>query len=1012
MLDWEYLLSRGSIVSSAALIALIVLDAIASVPANAQIQLPELTVRAAKKPNAQPRPVARRVAPLPSTVPPVSPAEVITGKNNSFDQARSNLYTTVGTTSDTKSHETIEAMPQGTNAPVERVLLQAPGVSQDSAASGLFHVRNDHANAQYRINGILLPDGVSGFGSILDTSFIGSLSLVTGALPAEFGLRTTGIIDLTTRTDIFNNSGSINYYFGSRERIQPSFEYGGTFGANCPTANAPLPTKAPASSTCFGGVQYFFTGSYLQTNEGIENSTPFLNPVHDFSRQERGFAYLSTFLDPYTRLSLIAGTYNANFQIPNVFNAPTVLPSAFGVTTFDSSKLNERQNEQTQYGVLALQRSVNGFDGQLSYFTRYNNLHFIPDPIGDLLLNGIASDVSRQSYTNGFQGDASYAINAAHTLRAGFTVSAEQIWVDNTSLVGPTPGGTPVDTLFAITDDVRKVGWLAGVYVQDEWKITDKLTMNAGLRFDQMWQFVDANQLSPRLGFTYKPFEGTTFHAGYARYFTPPILVEAAPVNFNLFNNTTGAVVNPLGNPLLPERSHYFDAGIDQKILLECYSAQSKDCSTLDLGVDAYYKIAKDLLDNGQFGQALILSGFNYAKGVAQGVEFSAKFHSGNFQAYANLAVAQEKATQPVSNQFLFDNATPVPDLGNLTEFQYLSTHWIYTDHNQYVTGSAGLSYKWNGTTLSTDMIYGSGLRTGDANIDALAPYAQFNVGVARDFEMPDHQPVTVRFDVVNVFDTIYQIRNGSGIGVFASQYGPRRGFFLGIKKKICADPGAGDCRNTAADNRRDYTSAFKWPASPAAVAGRYDWSGFYLGLNAGGAFGVNAVTASGGGGSASVKEPGFIGGAQFGANYQTGPVVWGFEADYDASTQNKSLPAGILTGSTSQTPWFATLRGRVGMAFDRTLVYGTAGGAAGELRSIVNIPAGTTNTTVTYGTWTAGAGVEYGITDNLSARVEYLYLDKGHIATGVIGPPPTQITSRLQDNFVRAGLNYRFAIW
>jgi outer membrane receptor protein involved in Fe transport/opacity protein-like surface antigen len=981
-------------------------------------QLPQINVRAARR--AAPRAVAPRPAPtttVRTTVPPVSPAEMVAQRNNSFDQARSNLYTTVGTTSDTKSHETIEALPQGTNAPVERVLLQAPGVSQDSAASGLFHVRNDHANAQYRINGILLPDGVSGFGSILDTNFVGSLSLVTGALPAEYGLRTTGIIDLTTRTDIFNNSGSINYYFGSRERIQPSFEYGGTFGANCPSANSALPTKAtaPSSATCFGGVQYFFTGSYLQTNEGIESATPFLNPVHDFSRQERGFAYLSTFLDPYTRLSLIAGTYNANFQIPNVFNAPLfhgIATPVFGFNSFDSSKLNERQNEQTQYGVLALQRSINGFDGQLSYFTRYNNLHFIPDPAGDLLLNGIASDVSRQSYTNGFQGDASYVINPAHTLRAGFTVSAEQIWVDNLSivepLVPPFPPGTAVAAPLSITDDVQKLGWLAGVYAQDEWKITDKLTLNAGLRFDQMWQFVDANQLSPRASLTYKPFDGTTFHAGYARYFTPPVLVEAAPVNFNLFNNTTGAVSNPIGSPLLPERSHYFDAGIDQKILLGCYSGQPKDCTTLDLGVDAYYKIAKDLIDNGQFGQALILSGFNYAKGVSQGIEFSAKFHSGNFQAYANVAVAQEKATQPVSNQFLFDNATPLADLGGLTEFQYLSTHWIYTDHNQYVSGSAGLSYKWNGTTYSTDMIYGSGLRTGDANIDALAPYAQFNVGVARDFDMPDHQPITVRFDVVNVFDTIYQIRNGSGIGVFAPQYGPRRGYFIGIKKKICADPNSDACR-IPSERRRDYAGGFKWPTRPPSD--RYNWSGFYLGLNAGGAFGINTMTASGGGGSASVKEPGFLGGAQVGANYQTGPVVWGFEADYDASTQNKSLPAGVLTGSTSQTPWFATLRGRVGMAFDRTLVYGTAGGAAGELRSIANIPAGTTSTTVTYGTWIAGAGVEYGITDNLSARVEYLYLDKNNIATGVIGPPATQITTHLQDNLVRAGLNYRFAI-
>src|SRR5260370_22388563 len=134
-----------------------------------------------------------------------------------------------------------------------------------------------------------------------------------------------------------------------------------------------------------------------------------------------------------------------------------MLTSAFGVTDFDSSKLNERQNESTQYGVLALQRSVNGFDGQFSYFTRYNNLHFIPDPTGDLLLNGVASDISRQSYTNGFQGDASYVISPAHTLRAGFTVSAEQVWVDNSSLVEACTvcGGVDTTTPFINTRDVH-----------------------------------------------------------------------------------------------------------------------------------------------------------------------------------------------------------------------------------------------------------------------------------------------------------------------------------------------------------------------------------------------------------------------------------------------------------------------------------------------------------------------------------------------------------------------------
>jgi outer membrane receptor protein involved in Fe transport len=760
---------RASVLGGGALIALFALDA----AARAQVQLPELTVTGQKKP----KPPAH-----PAEAPPPSPADQLNAKNTGFDQARSSLYTTIGTTSDTISREAIQALPQGTNAPVEKVLLQAPGVSQDSASSGSIHIRNDHANVQFRINGVMLPDGVTGFGSVLDTNLIGSMSLVVGALPAEYGMRTVGLIDITTRNDAFNNSGSVSYYGGSRGTIQPSFDYGGTFGANCPAGATAKPSSS--SANCFGGVQYFFTGSYLQTTGGIENPLPTLNAIHDFSTQEKGFAYLSSFLDPYTRLTLMAGTATSNFQIPNVPNQPTTLASAFGVTSFNSAQLNENQYEDTQFGVLALQRSVNGFDGQISYFTRYNDLHFTPDPVGDLLLNGIASDIGRQSYTNGVQGDASYIVNPEHTVRMGFTVSGEQTNVDNTSLVeaGAAPGAEPP---FSITDDVAKLGWLAGVYAQDEWKITNQLTMNAGLRFDQMWQYVDANQLSPRVSFTYTPFENTTFHAGYARYFTPPVLVEAAPANIALFNGTTGAATGQGTNPVLPERSNYFDAGVDQKIPFGCYTSSGKDCTTLDLGLDAYYKIAKDLIDNGNFGQALVLSAFNYAEGITEGIELSGKFNSGNFQAYGNLAVGQEKATQPVSNQYLFDNTTPLADLGGLTAFQYAQTHWISTDHSQIVTASAGLSYLWQGTRFSTDMIYGSGLRSGDDNISTESPYAQFNAGVSHEFAMPDGKPLTVRFDVVNLFDTIYQIRSGTGIGVFAPQFGPRRGYFIGLSKKI-----------------------------------------------------------------------------------------------------------------------------------------------------------------------------------------------------------------------------------
>src|ERR1700676_1214116 len=221
---------RANLLGSCALLVLIGL----SEAALAQAKLPEVEVTGNRnKPKPRPAVVARPAAAAP-VVAPLTPAEQLTAKSNAFDQSRSNLYTTIGTTSSTQTHATIDALPQGTNATAEKVLLQAPGVSQDWAAAGSLHIRNDHANVQYRINGVMLPDGVSGFGSIFDTSFIGSMSLVTGALPAEFGLRTTGLVDITTRNDIFNNSGTLSMYGGSHGNIAPSVEYGGTFGSTCP----------------------------------------------------------------------------------------------------------------------------------------------------------------------------------------------------------------------------------------------------------------------------------------------------------------------------------------------------------------------------------------------------------------------------------------------------------------------------------------------------------------------------------------------------------------------------------------------------------------------------------------------------------------------------------------------------------------------------------------------------------------------------------------------------------
>lgn len=667
-------------------------------------------------------------------------------QNNAFNAARSEIFTQIGTNQYSFGEDALRALPQGTETPVSKALLQAPGVSQDSAASGQLHVRNDHANIQYRINGILLPDGVSGFSDVLETSFISNLSLVTGALPAQYGLHTTGLVDITTRSGAQEPGGTIGFYGGSRGTFTPSLEYGGSTGA----------------------VDYFFTGRYLMNDEGIENPTSSRDAIHDHTDQEKGFGYVSAVLDDSTRLSWISGVSVQNFQIPNTPGLPTNTPFAGqgGLPDyFNSALLNENQFEQNYYDVIALQRKIENGDYQIAYFSRYSDLHFKPDDTGDLFFNGIASDVQRRSFLNGLQADGSYRLNAYNTLRAGFTVSAEQTKAISNSSVVADDGSVEN----GLSDETSKLGWLIGVYAQDEIRLTDKLTLNAGLRFDQMYEYVDANQWSPRVSLEYRPFEGTTLHAGYARYFTPPPQVAAGPTNIALFDGTSAASSCPTGGCGLvqPERSHYFDAGITQTIF-----------PGLEVGVDAYYKLAHDLLDDGQFGAALVLDAFNYEKAVNKGIEVTTKYNWGNFSAYGNVAVGQQKGKNIISNQFLID-----PD-----DLAFIADHYIFTDHSQTITASAGFSYLWDGTRISIDMIYGSGLRTDTAEVPngaSVPAYTQVNLGLSHEFANLFGRPTTVRFDVVNVFDEVYEIRDGEGIGVFAPQYGPRRGYFFGVSQKF-----------------------------------------------------------------------------------------------------------------------------------------------------------------------------------------------------------------------------------
>ena len=686
---------------------------------------------------------AALVSPAVADTPPVTEDITVIGKK--LDEARNGIQTQTGASTYVIDGQALDNQPGGTDNPLNQVLLQAPGVAQDSF--GQIHIRGEHNNLQYRLNGIILPEGISVFGQTLSPRLADQVELITGALPAEYGLRTAGIVDIRTKDGAFENGGSVSIYGGSHGTLEPSFEFGGSAGS----------------------FNYFVSGDYNQNGLGIESPDGRSDPLHDRTQQGQGFGYFEDILDPSSRVSLILGTSREQFQIPDQpGQTPQLGLTVDGRTTYPSDKLDENQRELTHYGVLSYLRSQESFDVQVSLFGRYSSLYFTPDAVGDLLYNGIAQTAYKRDIAGGVQTEGAYHLSDRHTLRAGVIVEGDRATSTTSSLVLPTSadGTQTSDQPEKIPDDGGKTAWTYSVYLQDEWKLFDQLTVNYGGRFDLVDAFTHENQLSPRLNLVWTPTDTTTVHVGYARYFTPPPFELVGGETVAKFANTSAAAAVSTDDVSKAEKANYFDLGISEKLL-----------PGLTFGLDSYYKNDRNLIDEGQFGAPIILTPFDYASGRQYGAELSASYQHGPLTAYGNFAANVAEGRDIVSSQFSFS-----PD-----DLAYIAAHYIHLDHDQTYTASAGISYLIAETRLSTDLIYGSGLRAdGDfPNSHSLPDYVQVNLGIGQKLDLPAVGALAVRFDIINLFDEKYEIRDGTGVGVGAPQYGPRRGFFAGLTKSF-----------------------------------------------------------------------------------------------------------------------------------------------------------------------------------------------------------------------------------
>ena len=697
-------------------------------------------------------------APFATTAAADTAIETVTVTAAKLDAARVGIQPQVGASTYTIGADAIDAQPGGDNNLLNQVVLQAPGVAQDSF--GQLHVRGEHNGLQYRLNGIIIPEGISVFGQTLDPRLVGSLKLITGALPAEYGLRTAGIIDVTTKSGSLAPGGDISVYGGSHSEIQPSFDYGGSSGS----------------------LNYFVSADFNTNTLGIESPDGSINPLHDRTKQYHGFAYLRDIVDDSSAVTAIVGTSNDIFQIPNqrglqpigldgiIGLGPMGQLTANGQFLFPSESLNEDQREITHYAIVNYLRTQGPVDVSASVFGRYSSLFFTPDPLGDLLFNGIAQTAYKRDTAYGFQAESAYHLGTDHTVRGGVIYQADDLISRTSSDVLRVDGaGNQMvpDFPLTIVDNGTKHAWSYSVYLQDEWKIIPTLTLNYGVRYDEFRAFDAESQLSPRINFVWQPTDTTTIHGGFSRYFSPPPIELVASTDIALFDGTTAAVADHTDTTPKAERADYYDIGVQQQL-----------AAGLVLGLDGFYKASHNLIDEGQFGAPIILTPFNYKTGRQYGVEVTGNFDNGGpFSAYVNAAYERAVGRDIVSSEFQFS-----PD-----DLAFIATHFIPLDHQQIVSVSAGATYTWKTFRFSADLLYGSGLRRDGAtpNGDHVSGYVQVNIGVSRAFDLGVSKPTTARFDVINLFDEKYEIRDGTGIGVGAPQFGPRRGFFVGLSQAL-----------------------------------------------------------------------------------------------------------------------------------------------------------------------------------------------------------------------------------
>jgi outer membrane receptor protein involved in Fe transport len=691
-------------------------------------------------------------------------------------KAKRHLVTPASNSSRDLNSDDIAQLPEGATTSLPKLLYTTTAGFVEGDFGQVF-TRGNHANLQYQIDGIQLPDSVGGsFGEAFTPVNIDHMEILTGGLAPEFGTRMAGVVNIVTKSGSTEPGGEIGLDYGSYNQTTTYANYGG--------------------SDTSGALHYFLSANAFSTDRGLDTPAPAdINndqnggseqAIHDKSYGSDGFLKLDYVADNLNKLVLVAFSENKFYQIPDYdssfdpggsnFAYLQGLKDTYGNGPFNyvPSTTNDTQSEANKYVEFAWKHTFdeNSFI-QIAPYWKESNLTFTNDPSSDFAaaqddaLAGLLGNITESSFSEnrtsdnyGAQVDYTWHADSNNLIKAGGQVLLTQSSGPVSVMEVANSGSGPSTT--ASSDDATDTGYQEGIYVQDELTLAKWLVVNGGIRFDAT-QFVFPDTTStdsnwgPRVGISLLPTESTKFHVFYGKLFMPAPAEDLRDTFVNLGQ----------GNQLAPydikaEKDDYFEAGLAQQAGEQLFT------------LNTYYKFATNMLDETQLLNTAIAQPYNFATGYAYGVEFSMRGKiDKDWSEFANYSYEIAEGQGISGGLFAFPAGT-----------NFEPGVYQFLDHCQIHTANGGLTYNPGDVWITAEGLFGGGLSTGPNNSLRLPSHFTADLTLGYAFKKDSGLAgMKASLDVLNVFDNPYVIFIDNGYN--GNHYENGREFIFHLVKEI-----------------------------------------------------------------------------------------------------------------------------------------------------------------------------------------------------------------------------------